>query len=167
MGKQPPTILVVLGSGGHTTELMMLLRKLGPSYSYEYLMARTDGLSPHKLCFPGTIHRILNPFDYQTHDRSLLTIIPKMVLSAFQAIGVLFRSRASVMLSAGSVLTIAPIILGKLLFRKQVVYVESASRVTEPSWAGRLIYPFADLFFVQWPQLQKKFPRAVYAGRFL
>jgi uncharacterized protein YqjF (DUF2071 family) len=32
---------------------------------------------------------------------------------------------------------------------------------------GRIMYRWADLFFVQWPQLAETLPRAVYAGRLI
>jgi len=44
--------------------------------------------------------------------------------------------------------------------------VETGSRVRALSMTGRIVYRFADLFIVQWPQLQERYPRAVYAGRF-
>lgn len=45
-----------------------------------------------------------------------------------------------------------------------IVYVESVCRVTSMSMSGRLLYPFADLFYVQWPQLLQNYPKAKYLG---
>jgi beta-1,4-N-acetylglucosaminyltransferase len=49
----------------------------------------------------------------------------------------------------------------------KVVYVESVCRVRTLSLSGKLLYPFCDLFVVQWESLRDKYPRAVYLGRFL
>ena len=67
-------------------------------------------------------------------------------------------------IGAGPSISVPPSLAGKLLGAK-VIHVESASRVTRPSLTGRLLYPVADLFFVQWEGLLERFPRARYAGR--
>ena len=36
--------------------------------------------------------------------------------------------------------------------------------VKELSLSGKIIYPFADLFLVQWKELSKKYKKAVYGG---
>jgi UDP-N-acetylglucosamine:LPS N-acetylglucosamine transferase len=55
-------------------------------------------------------------------------------------------------------------LVGKALGAK-VIHVESASRVRRLSLTGRILYPVADLFFVQWEGLRERYPRAIYAGR--
>ena len=45
-----------------------------------------------------------------------------------------------------------------------IVFVESVCRVQKLSLTGRLLYPIADKFLVQWPQLLQKCPRAEYLG---
>lgn len=56
-----------------------------------------------------------------------------------------------VILSTGAALAVPFFLLGKLLGRR-LVYVESLTRVEGLSLSGRLVYPLADAFFVQWPQ---------------
>jgi len=48
-----------------------------------------------------------------------------------------------------------------------VVYVESIARVAKLSLSGWLLYSsgLADAIFVQWPELQAKYPHSIYAGR--
>ncbi|KAG0091608.1 UDP-N-acetylglucosamine transferase subunit [Podila epicladia] len=45
-----------------------------------------------------------------------------------------------------------------------LVFIESFARVGTLSLAGKLVYPLCDYFLVQWPGLQKKYPRAEYIG---
>ncbi|KAF9959383.1 UDP-N-acetylglucosamine transferase subunit [Mortierella alpina] len=45
-----------------------------------------------------------------------------------------------------------------------LVFVESFARVRTLSLAGRLLYPLCDMFLVQWPGLQERYPRAQYIG---
>ena len=51
------------------------------------------------------------------------------------------------------------------LFGARVVFIESFSRITEPSLTARLVYPVANDFFVQWPELQSRFRRARFEGQ--
>ena len=46
----------------------------------------------------------------------------------------------------------------------KVIYVESYTRLKDLSLSGKIIYPLADLFVVQWKQLAHKYPKAVYGG---
>ncbi|XP_071713662.1 UDP-N-acetylglucosamine transferase subunit ALG14-like [Rutidosis leptorrhynchoides] len=50
-----------------------------------------------------------------------------------------------------------------------IFYVESIARVKRLSLSGLLLYKLrmADQLFVQWPQLQKQYPRAHYVGRLM
>ena len=55
--------------------------------------------------------------------------------------------------------------LGKYLFRAKLIFMETATRVVRPSGTGRLLYPIADLFLVQWPAMLKEVgPKARYLG---
>ena len=53
------------------------------------------------------------------------------------------------------------------LLHTRIVYVESIARVTTLSLTGKILYKarLADGFFVQWPKLAAKYPRAELAGR--
>ena len=44
------------------------------------------------------------------------------------------------------------------------MFVESFARAQSLSLSGRILYPIADLFLVQWPALVAKYPRAEYHG---
>ena len=49
----------------------------------------------------------------------------------------------------------------------KIIYVESIARVRRMSLTGKLLYRFhlTDLFVVQWPELQKVYPKSEYLGR--
>ncbi|ORE05029.1 oligosaccharide biosynthesis protein Alg14 like protein [Rhizopus microsporus var. microsporus] len=48
--------------------------------------------------------------------------------------------------------------------RIDIIYVESFARVHSLSVTGKLLYPFADQFLVQWPELVSRYPKAIYQG---
>jgi hypothetical protein len=82
--------------------------------------------------------------------------------AAWQTLRILLRERPALVLSTGADVAVPAIVLSKLL-GATVVYVETAGSL-EPSLAGRLAYPFADLFIVPWPEKLRSFPRAVLAS---
>eukprot|EP01031_Cornospumella_fuschlensis_P032110 gene32109-38831_t len=45
-----------------------------------------------------------------------------------------------------------------------ILYVESFCRVQHLSLTGKLLYPIADRFIVQWEDLAEKYSRAEYLG---
>ena len=54
-------------------------------------------------------------------------------------------------------------VIGKLMGMK-IIHVESFTRIRDLSLTGKIVYPFADLFVVQWKQLVQKYPKAVFGG---
>jgi beta-1,4-N-acetylglucosaminyltransferase len=51
------------------------------------------------------------------------------------------------------------------LLRVKVIFIETGSRIHALSTTGKIVYRFADLFLVQWPELLRACPKAIYAGR--
>ena len=72
--------------------------------------------------------------------------------------------RPHVILSTGAALAVPFFVIGRL-HGARCVYVESFTRVNGLSVSGRLVYPFAHAFFVQWPSLTKRFRKALHVGR--
>jgi len=156
-------LLVVLGEGGHTTELLNLVDLLGDRYEYHYVISEQDNLSADQLRIDGQIHRVLRP---RGKDTSLPVAALRTLVTTIQAVRVLLRVRPKAILSTGPAIAVPIAILGKLLGAR-VIFVETGSRIQTVSMTGKIMYRWADLFFVQWPQLQKKLPRAIYAGRLI
>lgn len=72
------------------------------------------------------------------------------------------RFEPDVILSTGAALAIPFFVVGRL-HRKRLIYVESFTRVSTPSLSGRIVYPLADAFFMQWSKGGRP-RRALYAG---
>lgn len=154
-------LLIVLGEGGHTKQLLNLVDLLGDTYQYHYIISKEDNLSANHIRHPGTIHRLTRPRGKQTGK---LASILRTILNGIQSLRVLLRVRPTAIISAGPAIAVPVSIVGKLL-GKRIIFVESASRIKSPSLTGRIMYRWANLFFVQWPQLKESLPQAIYAGR--
>jgi beta-1,4-N-acetylglucosaminyltransferase len=156
-------LLVILGEGGHSTELLHLVDLLGDRYEYHYVISKQDNLSADQLRIDGETHRVLRP---RGKDTPAPIAALRTLLTALQELRVLLRVRPKALLSTGPAIAVPAAILGKLL-GVRVIFVETGSRIRTVSMTGKIMYRLADLFFVQWPQLKEKLPRAIYAGRLI
>ena len=50
------------------------------------------------------------------------------------------------------------------LFGAKVIWIETFANITTKTLAGRLVYPIADTFVVQWEEMKKLYPKAKYWG---
>jgi len=158
-------LLVVLGEGGHTKQMVRLVELLGPGYDYHYVAVEGDDLSVAHLPHPGPVHRLPRPRS-KVHGRTdpAWRAAWNTVRCAWRAWKVLRQVQPQAVLGAGPAISVPVSLVGKALGAK-VIHVESASRVRRLSLTGRILYPVADLFFVQWEGLRERYPRAIYAGR--
>jgi beta-1,4-N-acetylglucosaminyltransferase len=157
------SMLVVLGDGGHTAEIVRLVEQLGPDYDYVYVLSSADHISESKLTIPGPVHRIIRP---RAKDDKVWVAAWKLLLSFCQAPRLVGRVRPDAVLGCGPAIMV-PIALVAKLAGARIIFVETGSRVTELSLTGKIMLRIADLFFVQWEQLQARYPHTVYAGRLL
>ncbi len=136
--------ILAYSPGGHFSELERALAGI----------RLTDCLhvtyrSPHRPPPPGRVHYLCHP------RRSVLRFLVNLV----QSLWLVWRERPEIVISSGADVAFATLLWGKL-FGATVIFLETAGSL-EPSLTGRLVYPFADLFIVQWPQELARFPRAV------
>ena len=75
----------------------------------------------------------------------------------------MFREKPKVVVTTGALISFPFCLYGKLIGAK-VVYIETFARVNDRSLTGRLVYPIADLFLVQWESLLEFYPKAKYVG---
>jgi UDP-N-acetylglucosamine:LPS N-acetylglucosamine transferase len=154
------TLLIVLGGGGHSQQLLPLVEKLEKTHNIEYLIKK-DG-KPGKKKLRGKVFRIINPrpMDDPNELKTFFRLFPYTI----QAIRILSNSKAEAIITCGPAIAIPVAIIGKIFFGKKLIFIESWSRVKSKSLSGKIIEPFADKIFVQWRD-NKNYKDAIYAGR--
>lgn len=157
------SLLVILGAGGHTKQLLNLVERLGKKYNYEYLISEDDKISPEKIRIKGQIFVMQNP--RKMTDKSPIKVFFKLFKTTFQSFNILAKSKSKFIIACGPGIAIPFSIIGKLFFRKKLIFIESWSRVYSKSLAGKFLYKISDISFVQWPQQLENYPKAVFAGR--
>lgn len=155
-------LLIVLGMGGHTSQILRLVQKLGPHYNYEYVRGHDDTTSLNSVTLKGKAYTMKNP--RLMKDHSIVKVTWNMIPTTIDALRILRRSNPDAIISAGPSLAIPLFWLAKLMGIK-TIFIESWVRVHHKSSTGRLVYPVSDLFLVQWESMKKVYSKAVFAGR--
>lgn len=73
------------------------------------------------------------------------------------------RENPSLIITTGAGASYPTCRWGKLLGKK-VIYIESFAKLNNKSVTGKMVYPFADYFLVQWPEMKEIYPNALYHG---
>ncbi|MCD7790726.1 MAG: polysaccharide biosynthesis protein [Bacteroides thetaiotaomicron] len=107
--------------------------------------------------------KLSNLYEVDQINRKEKSFIAKFLRLFIRAFIILRREKPDFIITTGALAAFPFCLWGKLLHKK-VIYIESFARVEGKSLTGKLVYPFADLFIVQWPDMLKFYPKAVYVG---
>jgi len=154
--------LLVMAHGGHTKQMRILIDQLKEDLKFCYVVNRHHLSNPNLLGLEGETYSL---WGARTITSGLLSDIFGTLAMFFQALFILLRANPDVIISTGTSPAIPFSYLGKLL-RKTIIFIETWCRISSRSGTGRLVYPIADLFFIQWKKQQALYPRAIYGGRF-
>jgi len=145
-------ICVACSTGGHLVEA----KQLAPVYEkYNHFYFTFSGGVADEMKKTNRVRAIPNIVRYNP-----LSWVVCAVLCAHAVL----VERPDLVISTGAGIVVFFCVFAKLLGAK-LIFIESMARVERPTLTARMLYPFADLFFVQWPGLLKYFPRAKFAGR--
>ncbi|XP_065669464.1 UDP-N-acetylglucosamine transferase subunit ALG14 isoform X2 [Hydra vulgaris] len=176
VAKQSCRIMIIIGSGGHTAEMMRLVNSLSNKYYPRvYVLAESDKQSLNKITEYEQIKFNKEPnFERIYRSREVnqswfLTLFTSL-FGCFQAFFILLKHKPDLVLCNGPG-TCVPLcfvaFLLKVVFlsNTKIVFVESICRVKSLSLTAKILYLFADRLLVQWSDLLLKYPRAVYIGK--
>jgi beta-1,4-N-acetylglucosaminyltransferase len=89
--------------------------------------------------------------------------IPNAIRNLRLAIGVIRAQRPDVLISDGAGVAFPFFLVGRAL-RVRTVYLEVYDRISRPTLTGKLCYPLAELFLLQWPEQAVSYPRGQVIG---
>jgi beta-1,4-N-acetylglucosaminyltransferase len=156
-----PTVLVTLGGGGHTAQMIALTKALGTRVNYEYVIHDRDEVSEPQILHSGRVYRVPRT---RTHYGNALGATLGTMRAFAQSFRIIRASSADIVISAGPGLAFPLFVWARLSGRK-TAFVETWARVESKSLAGRLCHRWSSIFFVQWPQLLDLYKGSRYAGR--
>ncbi len=153
MKKRKLRVCFAASSGGHLLELMML----GP------LMDQYDSfLVTEKTAYRAALKGMRCHCLLQVNRREWLCI-PKLIINTFYSLAICLVEWPDVVVCTGVLATIPLCLLCKM-FGKKLVFIESCAKVKTPTLTGKLLYHFADRFYVQWQELLEFYPKAIHVG---
>lgn len=146
-------LLLVCSTGGHLIQMRAL-------------RAAWDGPERTWVTLPGADSKALLRDErvvlaHGPTNRSLRKLARNVVL-AWRTIR---EQRPDAIISTGAALAVPFFLVGRL-HGCRLVYVESLTRTDSLSLSGRMVYPLAHAFFVQWPNATR-LKRARYVGGLL
>lgn len=143
----------VASSGGHWEELLCLKEIIDNNYSF-FVTEKAGQIQE-----PDT----KNVYVVEQMNRSEKSFFFNFIKLLWRSLRILLREKPDVIITTGALIAYPFCLFAKMMGRK-VIYIESFARVYDRSLTGKLVYPLADLFLVQWESLKKLYPRAIYVG---
>ena len=147
-------IALVCYGGGHLYQLHILEEFWGKHDRFWVTFKKADALS--------LLKEERTYWAYHPATRN----IRNLIRNSFLAWKILRRERPDVIVSTGAAVAVPFFYLAKL-FRIKTVFIEVYDRIDRPTLTGRLVYPVADAFVIQWPEQKKSFPRGINIGQIL
>ena len=145
-------ICFAASSGGHFEQLMML-RHMMEKYDAFVVTEKTAYLAKADI-----------PMFYLFQVNRKEKAFPlKMFVNTFYSFMLLLREKPDAVITTG-VLAMVPLCLLAKVMGKKLIYIESFAKVTSATESGKLLYRYADRFYVQWPQMKDIYPAAICVG---
>jgi UDP-N-acetylglucosamine:LPS N-acetylglucosamine transferase len=150
-------VMFISSTGGHFNELM----KLEPLFKNYKVTVVTESSSNKKKLKNEykkyNIHFLLKKSKYRVV--SLFNLFINCFISLFYFI----KYRPKYIVTTGAHTAGPMCCIGKI-FGSKIIFIETMANINTPTKTGRIIYKFADLFIVQWEEMLKVYPNAVYGG---
>ena len=151
--KENMKICFAASSGGHYEQLLML-RPLMDKYDSFIVTEQT--------LYDTSVEGKRMYYMKQVNRKDKLFIF-KMIGNLFRAISLYSKEKPDIVITTG-VMAMIPICMIAKLHKKKLVYIESFAKVSSPTKTGKLMYKYADRFYVQWESMLEIFPDAVCLG---
>lgn len=153
--EQKNNVIFISSVGGHLTQ-MLQLKEIFNEYDYVLITEKTD--------VTKNIRNVYKSEYLLYGSRNFLfSYIFKFSFNIFKSIYMFFKYNPDVIVTTGTH-TAVPMCYIAWLFRRKIIFIESFAKRTSPTLSGRLIYPIATTFVVQWKSMLKFYPNAEYWG---
>ena len=146
------TIAIASSTGGHMVQARLLESVYG---KYEHFYFTFNGGVAENMKKDYKVYSIPN-----ITKRKPLSWISGFINSFIIA----YKTKPDIVITTGAGIVVFFCLFSKL-FGSKIIFIESMARIKSPTLTARMIYPFADLFIVQWEGLTNFFPKAQYVGR--
>ena len=149
-------ICFISSCGGHFMQMLKLLPVAeGKDF---YIVTEKNPIAERILNTKQCTHYYL-----RQQERKNLFFIWTTILNSLLSVYYVIKERPNYVITTGAGAVFPTCIISKL-FGAKIIYVESFARVYSASKTGKLVYRFADYFYVQWEEMLSVYPKAIYEG---
>ncbi len=154
--KNKKRVMFISSVGGHLTQLLEL-KSLFTDYNYVLVTEDTDVTKGLKEKY-NTEYLVYGSRQY------LFAYIFKTIYNTLKSIILFLKYRPKVIVTTGTHTAVPMCYIGRI-FGAKVIFIESFAKRSSPTLSGKMVYPIATIFVVQWESMLEFYPKAKYWGR--
>ena len=178
--KSKKSIMIILGSGGHTGEILLMIQKLdfNKFSSCYFVSSHNDKNSENKAKesipidkYKNTKFIFLKIYRSRNVGQSFISSIPTTLYALFQSFFILIKYRPNMVVTNGPGVAFPILFIGyilrilMILCEFKIMFIESYCRTKSISLCGKIVEPLCDRFIVLWKNLKSK--KREYLGKIL
>jgi UDP-N-acetylglucosamine:LPS N-acetylglucosamine transferase len=157
-------VALVSSAGGHLTQVLAVAADLAGEHDFFLCVTAFPAVRGLKV---PEVRAVYYAPAYWRYSMPL-----GILASMLAALGTFWRlwrrERPDYLITTGAEIALPALLVNRLFFHKPSLYLESLTRLRDPSLTGRIASRLADRVFVQWPALLEFYgPKAEYHGRLL
>ena len=150
-------VLFISSTGGHLSELLKL-EPLFKNCDYYIVTEKDKSTQVLQQKYQGKVHYL--PYCTRSKIFSYIFIYTYLI---FKSMYLFIKIKPEIVITTGTHTAVPMCYIGKI-FKKRIVYIESFANINKRTLTGKIVYPIANLFIVQWQNMLKFYPKAVYVG---
>lgn len=148
-------VVLISSTGGHWTQLMQV---------YKELKSKDKKNLQIKLITEKNNTNEENNYDFLIQqDRKQKMFLLIVFINVCLSLVYVLKHRPDYVISTGAGAVLPYLIFSKI-FGSQIIFMESFAKVNSPTITGKIVYKFANHFFVQWPEMLEYYPKALFKG---
>lgn len=173
--KKEKKVIYISSMGGHLKELLALKKSMKKFKSY-IVTEKTDATSFLKElekketkenseeenneneAFFEKVYYL--PYGTKKNIIKYLFIFIAMIIKSMYLV---IKIRPKAIVTTGTHTAVPICYMGKL-FGCKIIYIETFANINSQTLAGKIVYPIADKFIIQWETMKKLYPKADYYG---
>ena len=150
-------VLFISSTGGHLSELLQL-KPLFAEYDSYLITEKTKSTVGLREEYGKKVSFLV--YGSRHHLFSYLFKFSWNILKSFW---LFLKIRPAVVVTTGTHTAVPMCYIAKL-FRKKVIFIETFANRETCTESGKMVYPIADVFIVQWESMLERYPKAIYGG---
>ena len=148
-------VMFISSEGGHLYELRQIDFT---RYNYSIVTEKTKSTKYLKNVYNHKVHYLL----YGTRRTPVIYFFI-LLINFFISLYLFLRIKPDVVVSTGTHTAVSMCYIAKI-FRKKVIWIETFANRNTGTLAGKIVYPIADKFIVQWEEMKKVYKNSYYFG---